>query len=1776
MADHFGAPRSTDVLLGVANTTAKVRGSMAFAVLFFGPLASNHAVDQAGFDSLMEMETGEIKFEDATMERATVALYRRPTEVHQHGYNPLRNLTKERLHFPRANDCGSEFVECVPGPCSIWEYDYQFAGLQMSAIGPVEHRLLEPETVIDSNRTNATFTMDEFDARLYYPMVGTVRCGPLFNYQYVENRYSDGRLFDPNAVPPPSKADEFDITGTLTPQTVPQDTLDFLPQALPEDVEVYPVPDQAVVPVPHGVNQNPRWYYSGFKECFNMNTGERLPNGERQQCDEQLILMNWLYNTDPGELVCQGKTPPPYAPANPLTPEDASLPWTPDDPDAEPGRHPDPANLTYTGNPRLQKADVGNLQHKRFVDGGKFDAGGGRAALVGYTRGQEDGYILGDSLDATYRLVDGTNERLKPNRVTLKGHGYKNGKGPNFRITPQELPRDYTPGTCDFTQCRWVPKSLSNDRNRKDLGSEQNRRRLAKPPSAAYAVAASELSVPPPDPLITFDDELHCDKSDTSGSSDCWCNKSESSPIYTQNNHVCKTGRIGNQAFHSYSQDRAFSNKIRAYGHQEIVFRKDMNPQQDWVVDDGLYKYWNHHDISSSSSLDNSSIRGYLVCTTECTQNASCIADGFGGAPCDVSACNASTCPATPTCSNSNPVNCFRHNASEGDGHFERQVCCANYDPFGIVAGGQLVGNFNDVTSPTDVFKDHCMNGGGIDGTDVGKAEVFDVGATPHPTKLGCKNFYVRDSHMEVVSHNADAHDKRVGKCRYTQISRPLTHKKVHSAVGGQRTVPCYGMLGAKFEADASKKQARQAVVKQDKFQEHGQKKALDSTRHHLEWSRVTAINGAGFARYDSRRGKVGHRFDPPAYSPMECVSDQDAYFYELGSVMDYNYFDDIIGQIADNEGSDTGNFVWEGTSSEDAQITFDYRHNFIPTRNSLKHDEANLWKRVPNNVGRDSTDPELDGWGRLFHEKLRKGCKTDGNDCGIDGAFGSKCTIVTYNDHESTSEPRNHDGSVFFDVNDCVANNISEHSQACTDFKNAHPKCSERVPMGGTGTCFNGSNYNSGGTPYKPNSKDSRHCGVLVMMAPFKSRRTVDKYRPLKAYYQETRQAYPESTTSRSAAFLNSDTISDSWACTCDNQDIVWRWLPVPDDNKLVAPTAIRSAIKNTFHAAELVLRSFSWKNPPSINTPDIGLFLPSSQPTVKIAERDFLSDVASDLRDDPSLMADRARIIEDRFSRQDAPRRNELEQMVFQGNFSADKHRAFPDLTFTAGSCLRWPYGQVPRLGLPPNDMNLLYPNPTKTEYGLEATMAYCETISPFRNGRSVGFSPNKNKLQACFRDPLSPRQRHDFCRRNKRAALHVVYGLQINEEKRKLDQICCEETKTCLVVPGRKDLSSLEAVLHAHHKKYRDKPEHGEGYTFLVTPFNTSIFGMLLGERYLAPVAQGIDFPKGGDHIFERVGADVDNITGIREHPDAFSMFNNLNHTKEDVVTTMTALYDDLMRTLSDKHAGCPAGEIRVPARSEHKLDATECVKPANFFKGSGEAGATIHFDGTVIRSAVSKEPLIFEQVRHHLNRCVRITVNGADNVTIGPAIADQTTCDSPATVVVLKKRARFFSMPDLTVVGSNVASAVAVLTASQGSTTDVTGSDINVTFASPPIAAEFGFFRAALAASGAVASNNGSLTLTVSQQNDGNNVVLLPAPGTPDVHIDQGDPDTPLNVIDLRNSIAEFAHGTLKKLYSTDAVGRQAWLTTVILTIVLGTILFLSLAYSIYKDIRTAKT
>lgn len=1643
---HFGVPvNATDTLVGVSNTTATLRGTIAFAALFFGPLTSNHLIDKEGFSLLQAEFTGEVNTEDPIMQKSTVAFYRRNVTLatdadgKPKGYDANRNLTRDGLHEPKGNECGSKFVECVPGPCSIWEYDYQFAGLQMSQVGPVESRVLSPQTVLDISKealANGSY-FDGFKDHLYYPMVGTVRCGPLFNYQYIRNLDKNGNQFIP--LPSTSSNDEFDITSVLEPKDdeITQETLDYLPTVFPEPRTVYPIPGQALVPVPHGINMNPRWYYTGFRDCFPTET---------KTCSEETLLANWMYNTNPTTLQCDKMTkPPPYAPSNPLTPDDTTGPWTPSKATAKqregPHLNEDPALFPYTGNPRLQKA---------VVTGGARD-GHQRAALVGYVRGFEDSYITGESENVSYPLYAATSDEKYDNSlVTLQPQHWPNGRGPNHRITPQEIPDDYEDdpyGTCDFTQCRWVPSNANHK-----MPNEENLGKLDFPvaPSSAYAVLASELAIPPFEPLLD-------------NAADC--NNATNMPTN------CNT-KV-NYAYQMYDRELAWKNRIRNYGFQNILFLHTQDIEgsyNGWIENPVLTEMY--RSTPEVTAPDNVTV-AFLECDiTKCAPdlNKTC-PEPFQGTPCTLEYnCN--------TASNTSNAACYH----DANGTLVQPLCCATFAPFSIPKGGQH-GQTNN-TSPGPLQR--CISELKTAFTD---ADWFDTDPSD-PRRLDCQNFYARDANfnpLQVLTNNG--HDDSSGMCNYEEISdiivplnagNPSVYKKplVGCIPKGRLNKDCYAMLGSYIPSNPPKK-TRQAVVA-----DRWVKQTLSDTKSPLEFSRVSAFAAGGRSSW-----KTGVPFDAPRFPQMQCVDDQNAHLYELGSVMRYRYkgtkeFEELF----------------------DVRVRFSYRHNMIPTIDGVNR----------NLPGADAQ--------RMFSQNVTP----------VDGWFPGEpkpCPIMTFDDNE---------GQFFLD-----------------------PK-SKSIP----------SDSDVLGIRQMVDRDD--HCGMLVLQTSHTKPKPIkgNQYRPLKAYYQETRAVFPNAKTKRSAAFLNSNEATGSWACDCNKQAIVWRWLAVPDDNKIPAPKELRQA-QTLFSASEVVIRSFSWKNLPALTTPEIGLFLPSSQPTVIIRERDFFNDLGNDVRTDPeNLLLQRLPTIEKRFGQQDAPGLTELPDMVFNGSAAKDRFRVFSgtDLKFTAGSCLRWPYGQVPRLGLTPEDRNTLYPDDSKRTYGLEAAMAYCETISPHRNGSSVGFSPEQGKLQACNRDPLSPAQRHQFCTSNAFAALHIIYGLQIKQEKRTIDHICSTEHRTCLVVPGRRGLGSLESVLYEHFRVHRNTPGTGDNYTFFVTPFNDTVFGLLLGNRHTAKVAQGVDFQTADDASdFSRLNRYDSNHTGLAEHPEVFSMLNNLSHSAEAIKDAV----DALVRDLSNKTSGCPKGEFRIPGRSE-RVDATECITFDAMFKGSQEAGAVVRFNGSVIASASTLMPIKFQQVRNHPDKCVRIIVKGAQHVTIEDMEADQSNCNSPATAIVLNTDARAVNIKGLTVLGAQVASAVTVLTAEQGDTTDITDARITVHFRDPPPTSEAnGFFRAALAASGATTSLDTTVRLTLSENNTGNYVVLLPAPNTTDINFTNGNNETTIEIINLRNSIAEFAHGTLKNLYSIEVVGSQSWTVTLVLTISLAIILAL-LIFSVVRDaVKAAK-
>ena len=432
----------TDTLLAVGNSTSATMGTLAFAITHLSMFQTGTIpADGNAFSNVLANIA-------SAGSRPNVKLaYSRRKRTYAEGYDPNLNLTSVNLPVPVAAACGDNVVQCVPGPCSVWEYDYQFEGAQ-AATSNRGYR--------DSMIT--TLPLDQFSgAYNYYSMIGTPRCGPLYNTQYVKVTKKGGE-------------NGFDSKEVVTPEAIPHESFFFLPTVLGTPVDVYPIPNERMAPVPDGINLNPNWYYTGWPECYDKNNVE-LTGLAASQCDMPKLFMSHMYNAFPrretaAHRVCDGKQPPPFAAA--IQPDHTKLGVPLDLSNAASERNePVTPDLFDGSNPRMAMAypatATGDLD---------LDEAGGIRVLVGYVRGVEDGYIEGDSNISTYAMhnSDGsTHNPVKygfPNKysnddagggTTRLTHFPFSGLGPNHDILPQERTPAWREEMCDPSQCRWVP-----------------------------------------------------------------------------------------------------------------------------------------------------------------------------------------------------------------------------------------------------------------------------------------------------------------------------------------------------------------------------------------------------------------------------------------------------------------------------------------------------------------------------------------------------------------------------------------------------------------------------------------------------------------------------------------------------------------------------------------------------------------------------------------------------------------------------------------------------------------------------------------------------------------------------------------------------------------------------------------------------------------------------------------------------------------------------------------------------------------------------------------------------------------------------------------------------------------------------------------------------------------------------------------------------------------------------------------------------------------------
>ena len=434
---------STDTLLAIGNSNSSQLGTLAFAITHLSMFQSGSIPSDGNQFSKV------LTAIQSAGTRPNVRLaYSRRTRAYDEGYNATINLTSINLPIPLASACGDGIVECVPGPCSVWEYDYQFEGAQAAASTQGYKR-----SMLHNLPPNQFPNTSD-----YYHMIGTPRCGPLFNTQYVnvtKNGAENG----------------FDSKEIKTPATMPHESFFFLPTVLDTPVHVYPLPNERLVPVPDGINLNPNWYYSGWAECFDKQNQE-LQGLAAVNCDMPKLFMSVMYNAFPrretaSHTVCDGKLPPPFAPVVQNDFTRLGVPLDLGGSTGEMHQAVTPIDLNGT-NPRMAMAypitSTGDLD---------TDPAKGLRVLVGYVRGVEDGYIIGDSNVSNYMVYDSNGELYYPNNKygfpnkfgdndtpgsgVRSTHFPRSGLGPNHDFSPQERLPAWREEMCDPSQCRWLP-----------------------------------------------------------------------------------------------------------------------------------------------------------------------------------------------------------------------------------------------------------------------------------------------------------------------------------------------------------------------------------------------------------------------------------------------------------------------------------------------------------------------------------------------------------------------------------------------------------------------------------------------------------------------------------------------------------------------------------------------------------------------------------------------------------------------------------------------------------------------------------------------------------------------------------------------------------------------------------------------------------------------------------------------------------------------------------------------------------------------------------------------------------------------------------------------------------------------------------------------------------------------------------------------------------------------------------------------------------------------
>eukprot|EP00661_Eupelagonemidae_sp_cell13_P006855 gene6853-4299_t len=1486
-------------------------------------------------------------------------------------------------------------VELPPGPCMVWETDYQYDILQEFRTGELRHTLAEPSNDV--------------------PIRGYSRCGPLFNTAYYIRT-------------PPTFTDN--LAGKSS-------TNAYLPGVGMAPMLAYGNINSSVVPINDGLNRNPGWYYEGYDSA-----GVSL-------AQHRLDMQN---NRNLATFICGQMGPPPFAPhwtdtlgAVPFSRDSTGgTEWTT-------ARMLDPRPAGPTTNAGWKNATA-NPRYQAFVD---TDRENPFPVLVGYVRGDEPG--------GTYSHYKSGSMNRQAGRLTPEesAQNPKNNYGPHFDLSPQWNPDAWVQetdisampkprGACDFTQCRWVPAGTKRDKHTTPD---------VQPVSRSQKLEECHTTVIEPGAGVTcFYPKLHL----SDPPSGFYLKNKHSTGSPPRDDSICtEQPASGGASFGTFSAQGLFacaasemvvappgnvSYRIRCYGHFASFEEQGVNavPQRRDTSAEAMLNPFNAlcdpHVRDDPENLNQTASAGVPLPRT--------------GWP--VGANNRTLCRIPPDTNSTTPEN---YTTPEDAA---RTMCCG----VGNMRKSQLSQNFAESclisASSTRSLSEAFMYGA-------------EVGGNPAAGRKGrnCGTFYQRNISTEVYFLGEDgiqlleASSKHGGgdlhvAIIYEEELATLANLPSEEAAGFNDscrivrvpfvsqdiTLPRAASITADQPSETRDDDRPQVVVKYSQLDTAGEQ------RTRLYWLYETMPNISEFPRPEDLKCL---RLIDAEYVAAECP--------------------DVSATMA---GCFRGVYGNPNNPIPNAAANARYFSRLIPiVRDQLAYDEALLPMTA---VGvRVSPDNKPTGLPYVALSMLLAYGTTTNQQYDAPRAPGTGMLELG-----NMAPPAVSPG---FPQMHCAADSDTavvelEDTWGDTNQRRLQPETQDGGPVAGAAVCSPSSGMRGNNCPdYTSDARVNVSCpgraqstltpeflgvtknrtGILAWTGSDKAGK--QQYRALAAFHTENRAAWPDYYLNRTAYYPNRADLSDSFACDCNADTFAWAFSEVTDT--VQQRLLLRRTGGEVPPGTRLVVAGFSWDHQRVTSSPSLGLYLPSSRAVAVAVERDFLPRNDSDQN-----ITERIR---ETYDGANMPGEATVPGLVFDGarydelhkNENKDRYLTYHH-TFRFGSCMRWPYGQVPRMDLTQAEWNesgytapvagaatnMTIPVPPayparkckeygararQCTYGAETMVGYCE---PMRSG---GHPPSLDDPKAiryrhCWRDRLSSHERRDFCEAHPVAAVHLVWGFVL-DVMRDFGTVCNTRTRVCLVVPGAGHYGLVGNVVEEIHRRQLDH------MTVLVLPFNVSVVEMYMGaDRLMTPVGYGHGL---GDQLLAEGTYNLNdanaNVTGTSADAEVFAVLTNLGRVDAATVPYVQQRLRDLADALLTSSTDRPGLHARIcgdrsgttfvaPGLGEAAV--LRCLTKAEVFTPLTESGIRLRSTGTTIRSALDTvkgidTPMRFTRVPRSGSPipCTTFYVS-APGVEIGPAVykfgpcADDGIPPYGRIPVLLSGRNVYGFTADVTVTGSKV--------------------------------------------------------------------------------------------------------------------------------------------------------